>query len=130
MMVSNRNLASIAPVDASATSIRLWMSRAARWLLAVIVLGFALIGFLHVTRGTAVRGVRGVASDGIPIAVGEPEFPVMVAMATGAALSPGNRVEVLQDGQVTYPRLWDDLRTAKQSITLQLYYGARTFVAS
>jgi cardiolipin synthase len=89
-----------------------------------IVLGFALIGFLHVTRGTAVRHVRGVSSDGVPIGVSEPEFPLMAMMATGASLQAGNVVEVCLNGDQTYPRLWDDLRSAKQSITLQLYYGA------
>jgi cardiolipin synthase len=94
------------------------------WTVVVIVLGLALIGFLHLTRGTAVRHVRGVSSDGTPIAVGEPEFPLRATMATGAWLAPGNRVEVLVNGEGTYPRLWEDLRSAKQSITLQLYYGA------
>ena len=99
------------------------VARTARWTLAVLVLAFALIGFLHVTRGTSVRQVRGV-SDGVPIGVSEPEFPLMAAMATGAALAPGTRVEVLQNGDGTYGRLWTDLRSATQSITLQVYYGA------
>ena len=43
---------------------------------------------------------------------------------TGAWLAPGNRVEVMLNGDGTYARLWDDLRSAQQSITLQLYYGA------
>jgi len=89
-----------------------------------VELGLALIGFLHLTRGTAVRHVRGVSSDGTPIAVTEPEFPLMATMATGVSLEPGNTVEVLLNGDGTYPRLWEDLRSAKQSITLQLYYGA------
>jgi cardiolipin synthase len=92
--------------------------------LIVLVLGFALIGFLHVTRGTAVRHVRGVAADGAAISVGEPEFPLMAMMATGAWLTPGNRVDVTQNGDGTFRRLWGDLRLARQSITLQLYYGA------
>jgi cardiolipin synthase len=94
------------------------------WTLVVIVLGLALIGFLHLTRGTAVRHVRGVAADGAPISVSEPEFPLMATMATGAWLAPGNRVEVMLNGDDTYPRLWEDLRSAQRSITLQLYYGA------
>ena len=95
------------------------LGRVGRWTLVAIVLGLALIGFLHLTRGTAVRHVRGVSSDGTPIAVSAPEFPLMATMATGAWLAPGNRVEVLQNGDSTYPRLWEDLRSAKQSITLQ-----------
>ena len=98
--------------------------RIARWLLIAVVLCFALIGFLHLTRGTAVRHVRGVAADGAPLGVGEPQFPLLATMTTGAWMSPGNRVEVMLNGDGTYPRLWQDLRSAQQSITLQLYYGA------
>src|SRR5688572_24306110 len=95
-----------------------------RWTLVVLVLCLALIGFLHLTRGTAVRHVRGVAVDGVSVSVSEPEFPLMATMATGAWLALGNRVEVMLNGDATYPRLWEDLRSAQRSITLQLYYGA------
>jgi cardiolipin synthase len=95
-----------------------------RALIVILVLCLGLVGFLHLTRGTAVRHVHGVSADGDPLAVGAPEFPLMATMATGAWLGPGNRVEVLLNGDATFPRLWDDLRSAKQSITLQLYYGA------
>jgi hypothetical protein len=91
-----------------------------RWTLRVVVLALALVGFLHVTRGTAVRLVRGVSTDGAAISVGEPEFLVMAAMATGGWLGAGNRVEVMQNGDGTFPRLWEDLRLAQRSITLQL----------
>jgi cardiolipin synthase A/B len=100
------------------------VGRLGRWMLVVVVLGLALVGFLHLTRGTAVRHVRGVGADGSPISVSEPEFPLMATMATGAWLAPGNRVEVMLNGDGTYPRLWEDLRSAQRSITLQLYYGA------
>ena len=95
-----------------------------RWTLVAGILGLALVGFLHLTRGTAVRHVRGVSVDGAPISVSEPEFPLMATMATGAWLASGNRVEVMLNGDGTYPRLWEDLRSAQRSITLQLYYGA------
>lgn len=98
--------------------------RVGRWTLVTVVLGLALVGFLHLTRGTAVRHVRGVAADRVPIGVSEPQFPLIVTMMTGAWLSPGNRVDVTLNGDDTFARLWDDLRSAKHSITLQLYYGA------
>jgi cardiolipin synthase len=98
--------------------------RAGRWLLASVVLAFALVGFLHLTRGTAVRHVRGVAADGVPISVSEPQFPLVVTMMTGAWMASGNRVEMTLNGDGTFERLWADLRSARQSITLQLYYGA------
>jgi cardiolipin synthase len=71
-----------------------------------------------------VQHVRGVAADGVPIGVSEPQFPLVVTMMTGAWVASGNRVEVMLNGDGTYARLWEDLRSAKQSITLQLYYGA------
>ena len=100
------------------------LGRAVRWTAATVILCLALIGFLHLTRGTAVRHVRGVAADGVPISVSEPQFPLVVTMMTGAWLASGNRVEVMLNGDGTYERLWEDLRSAQQSITLQLYYGA------
>ena len=76
---------------ASDTLVSLWKSRfiatlgrVARWTLVVAVLCLALIGFLHLTRRTAVRHVRGVATDGAPIGVSEPEFALMATMGTGA----------------------------------------------
>ena len=95
-----------------------------RWMFRAVLVVLALIGFLQLTRGTAVRHVRGVAAQALPISVGEPEFPLNVAMLTGAGLAPGNRVEVALNGDGTFPRLWNDLRSARESITLQLYYGA------
>ena len=94
-----------------------------RWALGAVVVLFALIGFLQVTRGTAVRHVRGIGTDEA-LAIGEPEFPQLVAMLTGTPLLPGNRVEIALNGAGTYQRLLDDLRSARESITLQLYYGA------
>jgi cardiolipin synthase len=100
------------------------LGRIGRWSVGAVILSLAWIGLLHLTRGTAVRHVRGVAVDGTPISISDPEFPVVTTMATGAWLSPGNRVEVMLNGDGTYPRLWEDLRSAQESITLQLYYGA------
>ena len=100
------------------------LGRAGRWTLVTLVLCLALIGLLHITRGTAVRHVRGVGPDGVPIGVGEPQFPLVVTMMTGAWLASGNRVDVTLNGDGTYVRLWEDLRSAQHSITLQLYYGA------
>ena len=42
------------------------MAAAARWTLIAVVAALALIGFLHLTRGTAVRHVRGVGAGGSP----------------------------------------------------------------
>src|SRR5215510_9297871 len=102
-----------------------WLTQAGQWALVIVILALALIGFLHLTRGTAIRHVRGTSSDSRPIAPDEPTFPLSVAILTGATLMTGNRVEVALDGDGTFDRLWEDLRSATQSITLQLYYGQR-----
>ncbi len=105
------------------------IARAGRWTLVVVVLFFAVIGFLSATRGTAVRRVRGIGVNGVSVAVSDPEFPVAVAMLTNTELAPGNRVEVALNGNGTYERLWNDLRSARQSITIQMYYGQEGHVA-
>jgi hypothetical protein len=69
------------------------LRRAGRWTLVGVVLGFALIGFLQVTRGTAVRHVQGVGTGGASVGVSEHEFPLMVSMLAGTVLAPGHRVE-------------------------------------
>jgi cardiolipin synthase A/B len=93
-----------------------------RWGLTAIILLVAVIGFLFLTRGTVMRRVRGVGADGTPVAPTESEFPLTVAMLTGCSLVAGNHVEVALNGDGTFDRLWADLESANQSITLQMYY--------
>jgi cardiolipin synthase len=99
------------------------LGRVGRWSLKAAWIGLALIGFLHLTRGTAVRHVEGIGADDAPIAVSEPQFPLKATMLTGAWLAPGNRVDIALNGDGTYARLWEDLRSAERSITVQVYYG-------
>lgn len=89
----------------------------------------ALVGLLYITRGTAVQSVRGVGVDGAPLSPREPQFPLGVAMVTGTSLMPGNRVELALNGDGTFPRLFDDLRSARTYIAIQSYYGSPGQVA-
>ena len=93
------------------------------WLLGSVIVLLAYIGLLHQTRGTAVRHVRGVGADGVPVNPHEAQFPASVTLLTGAVLSPGNRVQVALSGAETCERMWADLRSAERTILLQLYYG-------
>ena len=92
------------------------------WLLIAALAFAAIVGILFITRGTAVRRVRGVGSDGKPVAPSDDSFPVCVSLLTGSALVDGNRVDVVLDGDL-FPRLWHDLRAARTSITVQMYYA-------
>jgi cardiolipin synthase len=96
--------------------------RALRWLALGVVVVTATVGLLFITRGTAVHRVRGVGADGAPVAPAEPAFPLTVTLLTGAPIVAGNRVELALNGDGTFPRLWADLRAARRSITVQMYY--------
>jgi cardiolipin synthase A/B len=88
----------------------------------LIALLFAFIGIAYSTRGTPLETVRAFGDPSGPPAVSEPLFRHTVELYTGAALAPGGRVEVLPNGERTYPRLWADLRSATRSITVQMYF--------
>jgi cardiolipin synthase len=99
------------------------VSHVLNWLVIALVVVTAIIGLLFLTRGTAVRRVRAVGADGTPVSPNEPEFVLTVDLLTGTLILAGNRVEIVLNGEGTYPRLWDDLRSAKQAITVQMYYA-------
>ena len=91
-------------------------------ILAIALAFFALVGFQHLTKGTPIRVVKtyeeGVETPG----VNDKAFRETIGLHTGCVLADGHEVELMMCGDETYPRLWADLRSAKFSITLQLYY--------
>ena len=89
--------------------------------ITLVVVAFALIGILYVTRGTPLRRIQSLGDERSPT-VPDSAFLRTVELLGNVALSDGNEVEVLANGDETYPRLWEDLRSASRSITLQLYY--------
>src|SRR5215468_7865482 len=90
--------------------------------LGAAVAAFALIGALTVTRGTPV-GTVVTLSDSGPPAVTDSLFERTFELFTGTHVYPGNTVEAALNGNGTYPRLWADLRSAKRTITVQMYYS-------
>ena len=123
-------LASAAAPVGSSSAVNPW--RLAKRL-GVASLGFAilllaLIGALTVTRGTPVERLRAPGGGAVP-AIGDPAFARTVALYTGAPLAPGHSVEVLTDGDGTYPPLWADLRSARRLIAVQLYFAEPGAVA-
>ena len=96
---------------------------------AVGVLLLALVGLLSLTRGTPIDHVLAIGdSSGIP-AVDDSLFARSVQLYTGAHPSASNRVELLLNGDGTYPILWRELRAARRTITAQLYYSQPSGVA-
>ena len=97
--------------------------------LGILVLGgLALIGILSVTRGTPVKAVVAIGDKEGPPAVTDSLFSRAMALYTGLHLTRGNAVEQVNNGDV-YTRLWRDLRAAKHTITVQMYYSQPGAVA-
>lgn len=87
-----------------------------------ILLGtLAFIGVLDAVKGTPVKRVLRFGG-GQPPSVRDPAFQPSMELATRTQLFRGNRAEFFCNGDETYPRLWQDLRAATSSITLQMYY--------
>lgn len=91
-------------------------------LVGVLLAVLLLIGVLDVVRGAPIRAV-GIPGDpsGCP-AIGDPFFREAIELLTKVKLLPGHHVEIFINGDQTYDRLWQDLRAAKTSITMQMYY--------
>ena len=89
----------------------------------LLVTAFALIGFLSVTRGTPMSHVRAPGDRNGPPSVGDSMFVPTLELLTQMHLSAGNNIEIFTNGNETYPALWRDLRAAKRSVTLQMYYA-------
>ena len=97
-------------------------------LAAIPVVVFALVGVPHVIRGPLVRNVVAEGDDVARVAPEREGFISTFALLTAAALTSGNHAEILVNGDETFPRLWADLRAARRSITVQMYYIAPSSV--
>ena len=82
---------------------------------------FALIGLLDAVKGTPVKHVIGFGDVPLP-GVREDAFLPSMELACRTELYEGNRAELFWNGDQTYPRLWEDLRSASSSITFQMYW--------
>ena len=97
------------------------LSRIGLALLIAVVILLALIGVLTITRGTPVRMVVAPGDHGPP-PVTDSLFERTMELYSGTHIDRGNRVEQVLNGSV-YPRLWADLRGARHTITVQMYYS-------
>src|SRR5690348_4625333 len=91
-------------------------------LLGVAATILAVVGLQSLTRGTNVRRLRAPGDSDGPPSPTDPLFCETLSLLTKTTLAPGHAIEVFANGNETYPRLWEDLREAQRSITLQMYY--------
>lgn len=91
-------------------------------LVGILLAGVLLIGVLDVVRGTPIHTVGSDREGDRCPPISDPFFRESFELLTHVPLRSGHGVEFFINGDQTYPRLWEDLRGAKTSITLQLYY--------
>jgi cardiolipin synthase len=103
--------------------------RLARYAGLAALSALALIGALSATRGTPVEYVIARGDPAGPPAPGESLFTRTMELYAGVSLHPGNRVQVLENGDGTYPLLWRDLRTCRRTVTVQMYFAKPGAVA-
>ena len=97
--------------------------------LLLFALVLALIGILSVTHDTPVRNVIAEGDKDGPPAIEDSLFSRSIELFTGAHIDPGNNVQILLNGNGTYPQLWKDLASAERTITVQMYYSQPGAVA-
>jgi cardiolipin synthase A/B len=91
-------------------------------IIAVVLIYLAFVGLLSITRGTPVQTVIAEGDRGGPPPPTDSLFARTMEMYTGTHIEPGTRVQALNNGTV-YDTLWKDLRSAKRTITVQMYYA-------
>jgi cardiolipin synthase A/B len=100
-------------------------------IIGLVVLGliaaiFVFIGVEYTFRGSPLSHVTTVGDLGrvrrAAPPVSDSLFQRTMELYTKTPLYPGSDVAVLANGDALYPRLFRDLRGARESITLQLYY--------
>ena len=98
---------------------------------ALILFGLilALIGILSVTHDTPVTSVIAEGDKDGPPSIEDPLFARSIELFTGTHIDPGNNVQILLNGDGTYPQLWKDIASAERTITVQMYYSQPGAVA-
>ena len=91
--------------------------------LILFALVLMLIGILSVTHDSPVKSVIAEGDTDGPPSVDDPLFPRSIELFTGTHIDPGNNVQILLNGDGTYPQLWKDLESAQRTITVQMYYS-------
>ncbi|MEO6525624.1 MAG: phospholipase D-like domain-containing protein [Gemmatimonadaceae bacterium] len=95
----------------------------------LLLTAFALIGILSITRGTPVKAVVAIGDKEGPPLITDSLFSRAMELYTGLHLTRGNAVQQMLNGDGLYPQLWRDLRAAKHTITVQMYYSQPGAVA-
>jgi cardiolipin synthase len=76
----------------------------------------------YLTRTSGLKRMRAIADQGALIDPSEDKFNLYLGLLTNTQVVGGNRIEVLFNGDGTFPRLWDDLEQAREVICVHVYF--------
>lgn len=96
----------------------------------VFLMVLLIVGVLSVTRSTPVTNVIAMGDHEGPPAVSDTLFARTFELFTGTHVLPGNSVQLLLNGDGSYPPLWRDIDSARRTITVQMYYSQPGKVAN
>ena len=99
-----------------------WLKIAGLIIVGLVLAIFALMGILYVTRGTPTHTVRAFGDPAGPPAASDSAFTESLNLLADTRLTGGHTVQLLFNGNQSYPQLWADLHAAKKSIEIQMYY--------
>jgi cardiolipin synthase len=98
-------------------------------------LGYALLVALvamllsYLSRTTAIRRVRALGVEEHNLDARGDRFNLYLGLLTSTQIIGGNRIEILFNGDGTFPRLWEDLQAAEHAICVHVYEFAPGQVA-
>ncbi|MFD2110391.1 phospholipase D-like domain-containing protein [Thiorhodococcus fuscus] len=83
----------------------------------------ALLGMLlaYLTRTTAIRRMRTLGGEQDVLDAREDKFNIHLGLMTSVQVVGGNEIEVLFNGDQTFPRIWDAIKDAKHVICVHVY---------
>lgn len=91
-------------------------------ILGILVLFSGLITIEYFFQGTSIREARLLGRSDEQCRIGSPLFLDAFSLLTNTAIFDSNRVELLLNGEQTYPRMWADLRGAERWICFQCFW--------
>ncbi|MGA7616893.1 MAG: phospholipase D-like domain-containing protein [Thermoanaerobaculia bacterium] len=91
-------------------------------LLFLLMAFFGLVLFEYVMRENRLNRIHELGIEGERFSVDSALFGETFELLTGTPLHDGSAVEILLNGDETFPRLLEDLRAAKKLITWHVYW--------
>lgn len=87
-----------------------------------LLVALLLVLAAYLTRTTALRRMRAIGEQGASFDASEEKFNLYLELLTATHVVGGNKIDVLFNGDGIFPRLWDDLKRAREVICVHVYF--------